>query len=220
MTRTQRVRKGRTLMTPEQQAEHDRQIVANFNAKYPVGTAVWYWETLMPGTPVLETMITGPAGTAPNGDAVCFVDGVSGWVSIWHVQEPNESQRPHLEIKTVGIRTAIDPDEAHRDAVAWGVSETHAKGTLPMTIIPTTDLEQRLAEHYEALTKMPNFDRLTVTHTGFGTPLSATLGEAARELQLLRGMNHSLAEELASWKGTTVPDEIARARHIATIAED
>lgn len=101
MTRTQRARKGRTLLTPEQQAEHDRQIVANFNAKYPVGTEVWYWETLKPGSAVLETTIRSGAFFLPSGQPCCRVAGVSGGVSIWHINEPNEEQRPHLEVKTV-----------------------------------------------------------------------------------------------------------------------
>lgn len=79
-------------LTPEQQAEHDQRIADDFNRAHPVGSQCWYWSSLPVG-PVRETRVRGEAFVADSGDCVCFVEGVSGYVSIWHVTEPKEDQR-------------------------------------------------------------------------------------------------------------------------------
>ncbi len=82
-------------LTPEQQAEHDQRITDDFNRAHPVGSACWYWSSL-PSGPVLQTCIRGPAFVSDAGEHVCWVYGVSGYVSIWHVTEPKEAQREHV----------------------------------------------------------------------------------------------------------------------------
>lgn len=87
-----RTKRLRQLLTPEQQAEYDQRITGDFNRSHPVGSACWYWLSL-PFGPVRETRIRGEAFIADSGALVCFVEGVSGYVSIWHVTEPKETQR-------------------------------------------------------------------------------------------------------------------------------
>ncbi|PQO39378.1 hypothetical protein C5Y96_05855 [Blastopirellula marina] len=99
MQHTKRARKGRTLLTAEQQAEHDAKILENFNERHPVGSVVWYWHTLKPGSEVTETTVTRPAALMPSGEPVTFVEGVRGCVSIWNITEPKEAQRAHVQFK-------------------------------------------------------------------------------------------------------------------------
>lgn len=87
-------------LTPEQHAEHDRKITDDFNRAHPVGSACWYWTTLPLG-PVRETRVRGEAFVAESGEHVCFVEGVGGYVSIWHVTEPKEAQRGHVRFVSV-----------------------------------------------------------------------------------------------------------------------
>lgn len=90
------VRRRKQRLTPEQQAEHDQRITDDFNRAHPVGSPCWYWSTL-PFGPVRETRVRGEAFVACSGEHVCFVEGVSGYVSIWHVTEPKEAQRQHVQ---------------------------------------------------------------------------------------------------------------------------
>lgn len=91
-----RNRKGMTRFTPEQQAEHDKKIIADFDRRFPVGSRIWFW-TSLPSGPVLETTIQRGAFVARSGDVVCFLDNFSGFVSIWFVQEIDESRRADLQ---------------------------------------------------------------------------------------------------------------------------
>jgi hypothetical protein len=71
-------------MTTEQQAEHDQRTIDAFNKHYPVGSECLYWEKL-PFGPKKETRIRQAAFTAASGQPVCFVEGVDGHVSIFHI---------------------------------------------------------------------------------------------------------------------------------------
>lgn len=50
-----------------------------FDARFPVGAAVWFWKTL-PGGPKLATFIRQPFFVGDNGWVCCFVEGVRGAV--------------------------------------------------------------------------------------------------------------------------------------------
>jgi len=82
-------------MTPEQRAKHDRDVIENFDREFPVGTVVWFWTTLPMG-PVKETKIRGGVLIADSGQPVCFVKGVAGYVSIYHIFPVDEARRPYL----------------------------------------------------------------------------------------------------------------------------
>lgn len=90
------VPKSRTKRTPEQQAEHNQRSIGEFDSMYPVGTTVWYW-TALPFGPVRETKIKHGAWALGSGDLVCKVEGVSGGVSIWHIQQVDESRRSEIK---------------------------------------------------------------------------------------------------------------------------
>ena len=94
-----RAKRRQQLLTPDQQAEHDQKIVDEFNARFPVGTRVWYWKTL-PFGPVVETTVRGPAFTSDAGLSVCFLTGISGYVSTMHVREIDESRRQDLNFES------------------------------------------------------------------------------------------------------------------------
>jgi len=89
------IKRRRQRLTAEQQEAHEEQIIADFDAAYPVGSRVWYWKAL-PFGPVLETTVRGGAFIADSGEAVCFIEGVSGCVSVWHVHTIDESRRQDL----------------------------------------------------------------------------------------------------------------------------
>ena len=89
-------RRRKQRLTPEQQAEHDQRITDDFNRAHPVGSECWYWSTL-PFGPVRETRVRHEAFISDSGEHVCFLDGVSGYVSIWHVTEPKEAQRQSVK---------------------------------------------------------------------------------------------------------------------------
>lgn len=89
-------RKRRQILTPEQRAEHDQQSVDGWNARFPVGTTVWYWHSL-PFGPVTETTVRADAFIAYSGEPVCFLKGISGYVSVFHVFPPDEARREHLK---------------------------------------------------------------------------------------------------------------------------
>ena len=91
-----RAKKGRTLLSPEQAAANDAKMIADFDAQFPIGKNVWYW-TVLPFGPVRETQIREAAWILPSGQPVCMVKGVSGSVSIWHIQEVDESRRKDVE---------------------------------------------------------------------------------------------------------------------------
>jgi hypothetical protein len=92
--------RSKQRLTPEQQAEHDQRITDDFNRAHPVGSPCWYWVSL-PFGPVRETRVRTAAMVACCGHHVCFVDGVAGYVSIWHVTEPKEAQREHVSFVSV-----------------------------------------------------------------------------------------------------------------------
>jgi len=77
-------KKSRTRMTPAQQAEHDQRTIDEFNRDFPVGSECVYWSSL-PFGPSKATRIRSKAFTADSGHPVCFVEGVSGCVSIFHI---------------------------------------------------------------------------------------------------------------------------------------
>lgn len=91
-------------MTPQQRADHEAQILADFNQRFPVGSIVWYWVT-MPHGPVQETRIQQPFFMLPScfpdgsnsGHPVTFVKGRRGYVSGWHIHEVDESRRAILK---------------------------------------------------------------------------------------------------------------------------
>jgi site-specific DNA-cytosine methylase len=88
-------KRRRQKLTFEQQAAHDAKILEYFNRAFPVGATVWFWKTL-PFGPVQETSVRGEAFWADSGEPVCFLKGISGYVSIWHVQSVDESGRGDL----------------------------------------------------------------------------------------------------------------------------
>src|SRR5688572_733300 len=90
-----RAKKGRTLLSPEQSHERDAKLIADFDSSHPVGSNVWYW-TSLPFGPVRETTVRRSACIMPSGEPVCFVDGVSGCVSIWHISAVDESRRSQI----------------------------------------------------------------------------------------------------------------------------
>lgn len=83
---TKRAKKGRTIDGPTAQDACDK-----FNREFPVGTVVEYWSTI-PFGPKRETKVRGEAFVAASGDEVCFVAGVAGYVSIWHVRAVETAQ--------------------------------------------------------------------------------------------------------------------------------
>lgn len=90
-----RTKKGRTLLTPEQRADQERDTIQDFNHRFPVGKKIWFWKTL-PFGPVIETTIREEAYIADSGHCVCLLQGISGYVSIWHIQPIDESRRADL----------------------------------------------------------------------------------------------------------------------------
>ena len=83
------IKKSRTRMTPAQQAEHDQQIIDEFNRVFPVGSECVYWSSLPMG-PSKATRIRHEAFIADSGHPVCFVEGVSGYVSIFLITRKRE----------------------------------------------------------------------------------------------------------------------------------
>jgi hypothetical protein len=64
---------------------------------------VWYWQTL-PFGPVIETTIRSTAivideGNSNPGMVVCYLQGVSGYVSVAHVTAMKEDQRGSVTFK-------------------------------------------------------------------------------------------------------------------------
>lgn len=74
-----RARKGRDLA-----GDRSPEAVNHFNALCPVGTPVRYWRTLPLG-PTLDTRTRSEAFLADSGSPVVFLEGVSGYVSLFHV---------------------------------------------------------------------------------------------------------------------------------------
>lgn len=95
-----RTKRLKQRLTPEQKVEQDQRITDDFNRAHPVGSACWYWEGL-PFGHVCETRIHSEAFVDRSGEHVCFVEGVSGSVLIWHVTEPKEAQRGHVSFVSV-----------------------------------------------------------------------------------------------------------------------
>jgi len=62
---------------------------AEFNAKFPVGTAVFYWSVLpaRPEFPPRETTTRSEAWTLGDGHPVVQIEGLAGCVSLLHVEE-------------------------------------------------------------------------------------------------------------------------------------
>jgi hypothetical protein len=90
-----RTRKSWTRLTPEQRAAQSEKQCREFNERFPVLTRVWFWKVL-PFGPVLETKVRGEAFVADSGMPVCFVEGYRSYVSIFNVQEVDESRRGEL----------------------------------------------------------------------------------------------------------------------------
>ena len=88
-------KKSRTRMTPAQQAEHDQRTIDEFNRDFPVGSECVYWDSL-PFGPSKETRIRQAAFMSSSHEPVCFVEGVSGYVSIFHITRlrENEGRKP------------------------------------------------------------------------------------------------------------------------------
>jgi hypothetical protein len=63
-----------------------------FNRNHPVGSRVWYWQSL-PHGPVLETKVRYPASLLPSGMPVAMVEGVSGYVGIDWICPVDEDRR-------------------------------------------------------------------------------------------------------------------------------
>ncbi len=90
-----------------------KEAAEEFNRKHPVGSPVWYWQTLTFG-PVLETTVREPAYVIPPGQSnagmpVAFLAGKAGYVCIFHVTEVREDQRAHVKFVTPG--TSAESDE-------------------------------------------------------------------------------------------------------------
>ena len=95
------VKRRRQLLTTAQTIEHNQRILNEFNTRFPVGTRVWYWKTL-PFGPICETTVRREAFTADSGQAVCFLQGFSGYVSVSHVQAIDESRRKDILFDAAG----------------------------------------------------------------------------------------------------------------------
>ena len=100
-------KRRRQLLTPQQQAAHSQRILDEFNTRFPVGTRVWFWKSF-PFGPVCETHVREAAFIADSGEPVCFVQGIHGYVSIWHVQEIDESRRNDLRFAWVELQETGD----------------------------------------------------------------------------------------------------------------
>ena len=74
--------------------EKARKCVDDFNRKFPVGTAVWYWRSKF--GPVQETSIRDAAFLSDADMPVVFLNDVSGYVCIYCVTEPRENQRAEI----------------------------------------------------------------------------------------------------------------------------
>jgi hypothetical protein len=101
-------------LTPQQQIEHDQRILDDFNTQFPVGSRVWFQKWLGFG-PVCETTVRAAAFIADSGQSVCFLQGISGYVSVWHVQPIDESRRQDLTFASgegEGARHAENGEES------------------------------------------------------------------------------------------------------------
>jgi len=65
------------------QAGQAKRMVRKWNAAWPPGTAVRYWNRY--GDPPIETATRGEAFLSAAGLPVVFVVGISGYVSLFHV---------------------------------------------------------------------------------------------------------------------------------------
>jgi len=93
------VKKGRMLMTPDQERDHNQSIIDNFDERHPVGSRAWYWTALVPGSQVYETTIQHAAWLTCAGEIVTMLTGIRGYVSVWHVEPINEDQR--LDVRPI-----------------------------------------------------------------------------------------------------------------------
>ena len=78
------VRKGWDKSNPSCQT-----VVDDWNTKRPVGTHVRYWHVL-PFGPTSDTATKSEAWLADSGDPVIRLEGVSGYVSLFHVVPADE----------------------------------------------------------------------------------------------------------------------------------
>jgi hypothetical protein len=67
-----------------------------FNAKFPVGTAVRYWPVLpaVPSIPPRETKTRSAAWTLGDGHPVVMIEGLAGCVSILHLEHSEPLPAP------------------------------------------------------------------------------------------------------------------------------
>ena len=78
-------KRGVMRMTPEQREQHQQEMANAFDARFPVGSEVWYWSSL-PFGPKRRTRIRDGATYIPSYDGpVCKVEGVPGFVSTFHI---------------------------------------------------------------------------------------------------------------------------------------
>ena len=63
--------------------------VSAFNEKFPVGSRLGYRSSLR-AKKVVMCEVVAPAFTSASGESVCFVTGVSGYVSTDHLVEVDE----------------------------------------------------------------------------------------------------------------------------------
>lgn len=78
------------------QAANAQAMAERFNREFPVGTHVWYWQSL-PFGPVVETFVRSEAFVSHGGDPVAFLHGVSGYVHTEHVQAIDEPRRAAVQ---------------------------------------------------------------------------------------------------------------------------
>lgn len=106
-TRRRKARKGRDLA-----GTCDRAVVDHWNGKHAIGAHVRFWRAL-PSGPTLDTATRSEAFLDPAGQAVIFVHGVTGYVSLYHllVQEYLAAEAPPFEL---GAEWGLAPiEECH-----------------------------------------------------------------------------------------------------------
>lgn len=65
----------------------------DFDKRFPIGTAVWFWRTL-PGGPKVATKVRGAAFVSEALVVCCFVEGISGCVGCDFVSAREEPASP------------------------------------------------------------------------------------------------------------------------------
>lgn len=78
------------MPTDVDKARGKRMFAKSFNDQFPIGAEVWYVATLPDGAKKATT-IRGEAFVTESGHAVCFVNGVSGFVLCDHIMQREPS---------------------------------------------------------------------------------------------------------------------------------